>query len=66
MIRKIQERKERESLTANSIDERDGEVQERGVVETVDEKQAEARKVKQEEKDGDVKVLTKSVGSMSL
>lgn len=66
VIRKVQEKKERESMTTNFSDEREGEVQERGVVETVDEKQAETRKVKEEEKDEDVKVLTKSVRSMSL
>ena len=55
MIRKVQEKKERESLTLNFSDEREGEVQERGVVETVDEKQMEEGEVKEEEKDKDVK-----------
>ena len=66
VIRKVQEKKERERLTAILSDERDGEVQERGVIETVDEKQMEEREVKEEKKDEDVKVLTKSVRSMSL
>ena len=69
VIRKIREKKERDSLTINFSDEREGGVQERGVVETVDEKQAEAKKMKEEgeeEKEKDVKVLTKSVRSMSL
>ena len=66
VVRKVQEKKERESLTTNFSDEREGEVQERGVVETVDEKQAEARNVKEAEKGEDVKALAESVRSMSL
>lgn len=47
-------------------DEREGEVQERGVVETMDEKQIANREVKEEEKAENVKVSTKSIESMSL
>lgn len=66
MIRKVQEKKERERVAANLSDERVGEVQERGVVEAVDEKQVEEEYVKGEEKIEDVTVLTKSVRSLSL
>ncbi len=66
MIRKVQEKKEREGLAANLSDEREGEVQERGVVETMDEKQIANREVKEEEKAENVKVSTKSIESMSL
>ncbi len=66
MIRKVQEKKERERLAANLSDEREAEVQERGVVETRDEKQMADREVKEEEKAENVKVSTKSVESMSL
>lgn len=66
MIRKVQEKKERERVAANLSDERAGEVQERGVTETVDEKQMEEEYVKGKEKNEDVKVLTKSVRSLSL
>ena len=66
MIRKLQEKKEREGLAANLSDEREGEVQERGVVETMDEKQMADSELKEEEKAENVKVLTKSVESMSL
>lgn len=53
-------------MAASLSDEREGEVQERGIVETVDEKWMEDREVKEEEKDKDVKVLTMSVRTMSL
>lgn len=66
VIRKVQEKKEREGLAANLSDEREGEVQERGVVETMDEKQIANREVKEEEKAENVKVSTKSIESMSL
>ena len=66
VIRKVQERKERERVAASLNDETMGEVQERGVIETVDEKQMEEQYVKGEEKNKDVKVLTKSVRSLSL
>lgn len=66
MIRKVQEKKERERVAAILSDERVGEVQERGVVEAVDEKQMEQEYVKGEEKIEDVTVLTKSVRSLSL
>ena len=66
VIRKVQEKKEGGRLAASLSDEREGEVQERGIVETVDEKWMEDREVKEEEKDKDVKVLTMSVRTMSL
>lgn len=66
VIRKVQEKKGEKRLAANWSDERDDEVQELGIVETVDEKQKEEREVKEEKKDEDVEVLTKSVRSMSL
>lgn len=66
MIRKSREKKERESLAANLSDETESEQQERGVVETVDEKQMKKGCVEIEEKDADVKVLTRSVSGMSL
>lgn len=66
MIRKSREKKERESLAANLSDETESEQQERGVVDTVDEKQMKKGCVKVEEKDEDVKVLTRSVSGMSL
>lgn len=53
-------------MAAILSDERVGEVQERGVVEAVDEKQMEQEYVKGEEKIEDVTVLTKSVRSLSL
>ncbi|CAF9925469.1 hypothetical protein IMSHALPRED_006482 [Imshaugia aleurites] len=63
VIRKVQEKKERERLAAVLINEGEGEGQERGVIEAADEKAMEMNK---EGKDEDVKVLTKSVRSMSL
>ncbi|KAF6222450.1 hypothetical protein HO133_001536 [Letharia lupina] len=60
VIRKSREKKERESLAANLSDETESEQQERGVVETVDEKQMKKGCVEIEEKDADVKVLTRS------
>ena len=65
-MRKVQEKKEREVIAANLSDDRVVEVQERGVVETVDEKEMEDREVRGEEKDEDVKVFTESVRSLSL
>ena len=59
----MQEKKERERLAAVLINEGEGEGQERGVIEAADEKAMEMNK---EGKDEDVKVLTKSVRSMSL
>lgn len=53
-------------MAATLSDDRAGEKQERGVVDTLDEKQMDERERKEEEKDEDVKVLTKSVGSISL
>ena len=66
VFRKVQEKRERESLAAGLGEGQEGEQQERGVVETKDEKQVETGEVKEGEKDEDVKVLTKSVRSMSL
>ena len=66
VVRKAQEKKEGERLAATLSDDRAGEKQERGVVDTLDEKQMDERERKEEEKDEDVKVLTKSVGSISL
>ena len=61
MGRKVREKKEGEGMAAAGLrdddDEREGGA--RGVVETGGEKLME-------EKDGDVKVLTKDVGSLSL
>lgn len=53
-------------MAANLSDETESEQQERGVVETVDEKQMKKGCVEIEEKDADVKVLTRSVSGMSL
>lgn len=66
VIRKVQEKKERKRLAADLSDETESEQQERGVVERMDEKQMEGGELKEEEQDKDVKVLTKSVRSMSL
>lgn len=66
VIRKVQEKRDRESLAAGLSEGEEGEQQERGVIETMDEKKVEAGEVKEEEKDEDVKVLTKSVRSVSL
>ena len=69
VVRKVQEMKEREggSVAASFRDETVSEQQERGVVERVDEKEMEEEgEVKVEEKDVDVKVLTRSVRSLSL
>lgn len=66
MIRKVQEKKERKRLAADLSDETESEQQERGVFERMDEKQMEGGKLKEEEQDKDVKVLTKSVRSISL
>ena len=59
-------RGERERLAATWSDDREEKRPELGVVETLDEKLMEERQGKAEEKDEDVKVLTKSVGSVSL
>ena len=66
VVRKVQEKKEGERIAASVNDKREYDVQERGVVEAVDEKWMEEREVKEEEKDEDVKVLTESVRRMSL
>lgn len=66
VIRKVQEKRERESLAASLREREEGEQQERGVIEAMGEKRIDARGVKKEEKGEDVKVLTKSVRSMSL
>lgn len=66
MVRKVQEKKGRERPAVTFNDEREGEVQERGVVEAVDEKWMEEREVEEEKRNEDVKVLTKSVRGMSL
>lgn len=52
-------------MAATLSDEGENEAQERGVTEAVDEKRSEEREV-EEKKDEDVKILTKSVRSMSL
>ena len=66
VVRKVQEKKERERPAVTFNDERESEVQERGVVEAVDEKWMEEREVEEEKRNEDVKVLTKSVRGMSL
>ena len=66
VIRRVQEKKERERQTATLGDEREDEVQERGVVEAAEEKPMKEREVLAEKKDEDVQVLTKSVRSLSL
>ena len=66
VVRKVQEKKGRERPAVTFNDEREGEVQERGVVEAVDEKWMEEREVEEEKRNEDVKVLTKSVRGMSL
>lgn len=66
VVRKVQEKRERERLAATLSDEGENEAQERGVTEAVDEKRTEEGEVKEEKKDEDVKILTKSVRSMSL
>lgn len=53
-------------MAATLSDEGGNEAQERGVIEAVDEKRTQEREVEEEKKDEDVKVLTKSVRSMSL
>ena len=65
VIRRVQEKKERERQTATFSDEREDEVQERGVVEAAEEKPMKEREVLAEKKDEDVQVLTKSVRSLS-
>ena len=66
VVRKVQEKKERVRPAATFSDGRESEVQERGVVEAVDEKWMEQREVEEEKRIEDVKVLTKSVRGMSL
>ena len=66
MIRKVQKKKERKMITINLSDEGLGEVQERGVFETVNEKEMENRGIRGEEKDEDVKVFTESVSGLEL
>lgn len=66
VVRKVQEKKRRERPAVTFNDERESEVQERGVVEAVDEKWMEEREVEEEKRNEDVKVLTKSVRDMSL
>lgn len=53
-------------MAAYTGDEREAEVMERGVVETIGEKRMEGREMRDEEKDEDVRVLTESTRSMSL
>lgn len=53
-------------MAAALSDEGDNEAQERGVTEVVDEKRTRERGVEEEKKDEDVRILTKSVRSMSL
>ena len=66
IIRKVQEKQERENLAAIVSNERESEGQERGVVEAVDEKPMKEREVQAEKNDEDIEVLTKSVRGMSL
>ena len=66
IVRKAQEKQERERLAAISSDERESEEQEDGVVEAVDEKPMKEREVQAEKNDEDVEVLIKSVRGMSL
>ena len=66
IIRKVQEKQERERLAAIPSNEREPEVQERGVVETVDEKPMKVKEVDSEKRDEDVEVLIKSVRGMSF
>ena len=66
MVRKVQEKKERERVTAGLSEEKGSEGQDGGVVEPVEEKLLEDRYVTSQEKDGDLMALTKSVRSMSL
>lgn len=53
-------------MAATLSDEGENEAQERGVIEEVDEKRTQEREAEEEKKDEDVKILTKSVRSMSL
>ena len=66
VVRKVQEKKERKRLAAIVNDEREGNLQERGVIEAVNEQEMEEKEVKEEGKSGDVKVLTESARSMSF
>ena len=66
IIRKVQEKQEREKLAAIVSNEGESEGQERGIVEAVDEKPMKEREVQAEKNDEDVEILTKSVRSMSL
>ena len=66
MIRKIQKKKEKKMITINLSEEGVGEVQERGVFETVNEKEMENRKIRAEGKDEDVKVFTESISGLEL
>ena len=66
VVRKVQEKKEREGLAANGYDEKEGELQERGVVEAMDEQDMKGEEVKDVGKYEDVKVSTKSAMSLSL
>ena len=67
-MRKVQEKKEQKGRLAGDFGhEREGEVHERGVVEMGDEKPVERKGIKEEEeKGGDIEVLTTSIRSMSL
>ena len=66
IIRKVQEKKERENLAAILSNERESEGQERGVAEAVDEEPMKERELQAEKNDEDVEVLITSVKSMSL
>ena len=65
VIRKVQEKKERERLAPNLSNEGEGEQQDRGVVEDGDEGDEKQMEVKEKEKYEDVKLLTKSLRRMS-
>lgn len=65
VIRKVQEKKEREGLAPNLSNEWEDEQQDRGVVEDGDEGDEKQMEVKEKEKYEDVKLLTKSLGRMS-
>ena len=66
VVRKVQEKKERERLAANGHDEKEGEMQERGTVEAMNEQGMKEEEVKGVEKYEGVNVLTESIRSMSL
>lgn len=66
IIRKVQEKQERERLAAIPSNERESEGQERGIVETVDEKPMKEREAQSEKNNEDVEVLVKSIRGISL